>query len=143
MNAAAQLTFQFCGLPFEIEDGPRQQITPDRAVYRERCGWRWDREALRDALGNWKTWREIHDELERALRVFARNPGMADGAGKWHNPDGTLTGFLWKLQEAWEPNRGTFYPLLGFCDHYQTVHLSRGLLIYCGMVLDSIRGKEA
>lgn len=137
--STAQLTFQFCGLPFEVADEPSAPIIPDRKVYVERCGWRWDGPAFVDAKGNWKTWREIHPDLERALRTFERNPSMKDASGKHHNPDGTLTAFLWKLQEAWEPNRGKIYPLLGFCEHYQRLHLGRGLLIYCGMVLDAIR----
>lgn len=139
MSVATQFTFQFCGLPFEIVDEAAPGIIPDRAVYRERCGWRWSGPALVDAKGNWKTWREIHPDLERALRTFERNPYMEDAGGRSHNPEGTLTAFLWKLQEAWEPDRGTLYPLLGFCERYQRVHLGRGLLIYCGMVLDAIR----
>lgn len=140
MTTPAQLTFQFFGMPFEIEERPESgPVVPDKAVYKERCGHRWGGDAYRNAVGNWKLWREIHDDLEKALRVFARNPEMEDMGGKAHNPDGTLTAFLWKLQEAWEPNRGRLYPLLDFCERYQTVHLGRGLVIYCAMVLDAIR----
>lgn len=137
-----QLTFQFLGMPFEIEETAPAEFRPDRAVYVERCGFRWGGDAFADAKANWKKWREIHGDLEPALRAFARNPGMEDASGKAHNPDGTLKGFLWKLQEAWQPNRGTLDPLLDFCEHYQTVHLGRGLVIYCGMVLDWIRRAE-
>lgn len=60
---------------------------------------------------------------------------LEDVSGKCHNPDGTLTALLWKMQEAWQPDKSCLYPLLDFCEHYQRVFLRRGLVIYCSMLL--------
>lgn len=120
------------------ETDASQPITVDRAVYRERCDARWGGMALRNARGNWHTWAEIHDNLESAMRTFARNPQMEDLTGKAHNPAGTLTDFLWKLQSAIEPNQSCLYPLLDFEEHFQRVFLRRGLIVYCTLILEAL-----
>jgi hypothetical protein len=66
---------------------------------------------------------------------YHRDPVQEDQSGKCHNPDGTLTAFLWQLQLAIQPDRSCLSPLLDFCEHYQRVFLGRGLIIYCSMIL--------
>lgn len=112
---------------------------PDRVEYRNRCVRRWDGPALTDSLRNWRHFKQHHAGLTEALRRFNHDPFQRDSADKCHNPEGTLAGFLWQLQAAWQPDRSQFDPLLDFCDHHQSVHLRRGLLFYCGLVLDQIR----
>ena len=70
------------------------------------------------------------------MRQFRKNPCMTDLNGKMH-ADGTLTDYLWKLQSAMQPDQRRIDPLLDFCEHYQKVHLRRGLLIYCAILLKS------
>lgn len=110
----------------------------DRATYKAECEKRWHGDPLHDALANWKKWQELHDDLLEAMRSYKRNPGMVDMGGKYHNPDATLTSFLWKMQSAWQPNPCRLDPLIDFCDHYQRLFLRRGLLIYCAMLLRCI-----
>lgn len=116
----------------------RPQDAPpfSRETYRTECEKRWDGPALRDARGNWEHWQEHHEALEEAMRKFKRDPMQEDMAGKFHNPTGRLTDFLWILQTAWKESG--LAPLLDFCEHYQRVHLRRGLLIYCTMILREI-----
>ena len=113
-------------------------MTPeDRAHYNEQCELRWSGGPLRDAKRNWHHWLELHDDLENQLRRYKRDPQVHG-----YNPDGTLTSFLWKLQDAWQPDKSCLFPLLDFCDHYQRIFLRRGLLIYCTMVLKALEAGE-
>lgn len=109
------------------------------AQYREKCGERWYGEALRDALHNWHEWEDMRDYLVDAIRQYLRNPFQRDLGDKFYNPDGTLTKFLWHCQEALQPDRSRLNPLLDFEEHYQKIFLKRGLIIYCGDILDGLK----
>jgi hypothetical protein len=117
-------------------DAPACSTLTDRETYRQECRKRWDGEALRDAVQNWRHWKSINQELREAMRQFRRNPTMTDLNGTDH-ANGTLTDYLWKLQTAMQPDRGRLDPLIDFCEHYQKCHLRRGLIIYCTMLLQS------
>jgi len=112
-----------------------------RDTYRSECDQRWEGQSLRNARGNWSHWKSLHAELEKAMREYLRNPQQEDLTGKAHNPNGTLTDFLWTLQSAWQPNKACLAPFLDFCEHYQKVHLRRGLVIYCTMLLREIEAQ--
>lgn len=113
-----------------------------RTTYVAECGRRWSGEALRDAIHNWNHWQELQTDLLEAMRQFHRNPMLQDVSGKCHNPDGTLTALLWKMQEAWQPDKSRLSPLLDFCDHFQKVFLRRGLVIYCSMLLRQLENTQ-
>jgi hypothetical protein len=110
----------------------------DRAEYRRLIAARWTGDALRDAARNHKAFAEIHDQLTDAMRAFARDPWKKDIHDRCLNPDGTLTAYLWKLQEAIQPDKSCLYPLLDFCEHWQKCHLRRGVLQYCQLILREI-----
>ncbi len=78
---------------------------------------------------------ELHADIEAIVRVYLHDCWVKDISGKCHNPDGTLSGWLWKCAEAhsfiWD-----------FCTHYQTGHLSRGLIAYCKMVIVEIKAAQ-
>lgn len=103
--------------------------------YRQKCRERWGGDALKDALSNWRGFESLRSDLTEALRVFCRDPFLQDLAGKCHNPKGTLSDFLWKLQSALQPHKGRLDPLLDFEEHFQKVFLRRGLIIYCHALL--------
>lgn len=107
----------------------------DRAHYVAECEKRWHGAALQNARRNWRDFQELRPELLEALRSYRRDPMQTDIGGKCHNPDGTLTAFLWKLQEALQPSRSCLHPLLDFEEHFQKIFLRRGLIIYCSMIL--------
>jgi hypothetical protein len=107
----------------------------DRVRYNAECDQRWSGPAGQDARRNWAHFEEMRDDLTRVLRAFRVNPFLKDVAGKAHNPEGTLRDFLWKLQAAWQPDKGCLDPLLDFEEHFQAVFLRRGLVIYCEMIL--------
>jgi len=104
--------------------------------YKEKCASRWDGPALRDAIDNWKTWREMHAYLVGAMKLYVRNPTQQDINGKHHNESGTLRDFLWNCQMALQPDRSRLDPLLDFEERYQKVFLKRGLVIYCEYIGD-------
>lgn len=110
-----------------------------RREYRRQCELRWSYRAIHNARGNWSHFEELKPQLLEALRAFQKDPLQVDLSGKSHNPDGTLTSFLWSLQTALQPDKSRLHPLLDFCDHYQKVHLRRGLVIYCGLLLRGLR----
>ncbi len=118
-------------------------MTIDHKVYLEKCRERWSGAQYSDARANWSHFNAMHDDLVASLREFKRNPLLTDLAGQHHNPDGTLTAFLWKLQGARSPNNGSLWPLCDFCDHYQRVFLRRGLIVYCTLILRAIEAAEA
>jgi hypothetical protein len=118
-------------------------VNIDRAAYREACAGRWHGEPLRNAFANWHDFEAMRGDLERCLRDFLHNPFTEDFSGTCHNRDGTLTSFLWNLQSAWQPDKSCLRPLLDFCEHYQKIFLRRGLVIYCGMLLDAMREETA
>lgn len=116
--------------------------TPNWTDYLDECRKRWHGDCLWDARQNWHDWKLMHDQLETALREYHRNPQQEGVGGDCHNPDGTLTSFLWKLQTSWQPDKSCLRPFLDFCDHYQTIFLRRGLVIYCSLVLRTIEAPE-
>jgi hypothetical protein len=110
--------------------------------YKAQCKQRWHSGCLRDAKVNWHDFEEIRETLVEAMRQFKRNPGQEDLNGKFHNPDYSLTNFLWNLQAAIEPDRSCLHPLLDFEEHHQKCFLRRGLIIYCSQILrESEAGK--
>ncbi len=102
----------------------------NRAAYIEKCERRWHGECLSDARRNWNLFHGHHEELTAILLPYLRDPGVQDVHGKFHNPDYTLTSWLWKCSEA-DENRWIW----DFCEHYQTCHLRRGLIAYCEQLL--------
>jgi hypothetical protein len=110
----------------------------DKKKYMEECRQRWYGHALQDALSNWKTWQEMDEYLMEAMKQFQRNPFQKDIAGTYHNHNGTLSGFLYHCQEAIQPDKYRIDPFLDFEEHYQKVFMRRGLLIYCGAILDEL-----
>ena len=117
-------------------------VTLDRAHYNDQCALRWSGEPLRDARRNWHHYQGMQGDLVTALLAYKRNPMLHDGGEFYGNPDGTLTSFLWKLQDAWQPDKSCLAPLLDFCDHYQKIFLRRGLLIYCTTILRHLEAGE-
>jgi len=111
------------------------QCADPKKSYRAKCEQRWYGLALRDALANWKLWKEMDDYLRTAMREYLRNSGQVDATGNYHNPDHTLTGFLWNCQTALQKSKSSLYPFLDFEEHYQKIFLKRGLLIYCESIL--------
>lgn len=115
---------------------------PTRAEYIAKCRERWGGDALRDAIRNWNDWKELRAGLKEAMWTYSRNPGLQGVAGEFHNPDNTLTSFLWKLQEAWQPDKSCLHPLLDFEENFQKVFLRRGLIIYCSLLLKGVESKN-
>ena len=107
----------------------------DHAHYIAECQKRWHGATMSDARANWLHFEEMKGSLLEAMRTYKRNPMLQDLSGKYHNPDGSLTSLLWKMQDAWQPDQSCLFPLLDFCDHYQKIFLRRGLIIYCSMLL--------
>lgn len=106
-----------------------------RATYVEKCAERWHGWALADARRNFADFEEIKDTLIDAMRSYRRDPFQRDIADKCLNPDGTLTAFLWRLQESITPDRSCLHPLLDFEESCQKVFLRRGLIAYCTLIL--------
>lgn len=114
--------------------GPRPELCT-KGAYKARCADRWYGLALNNALANWDHWEGMKPTLVEALTAFHRDPQLEDAAGMRHNPDGTLTAMLWKLQTALQPDNSRLGPLLDFEEHWQKIFLSRGLIIYCDLLL--------
>lgn len=110
----------------------------DKLVYTKRCRFRWSGEYLHDAISNWDHFETLKDDLVAALRKWKHNPFMQDAGGKCHNPHGTITSMLWILQDAWQPNKSCLNPLLDFCEGTQRIHLRRGLIYYCNLILEEM-----
>lgn len=116
-------------------------VPMDRAHYVAECEKRWFGPALADARRNWRDFHELKPTLVAALREYRRDPMQEDISGKCLNPDGTLTAFLWRLQESLEPNRSCLHPLLDFEERHQKIFLRRGLIIYCTMLLRELEAR--
>lgn len=114
----------------------------NRAEYNAACKERWRGPALVDAKENWDDWQELHDDLKEKMREFHRNPFLKDVSGKCHNSNGNLSAFLWKLQEAWEPDRSRLSPFLDFEENFQRCFLRRGLIIYCTGLLRELESEK-
>lgn len=113
----------------------------DREAYINECKNRWHGAALQDARRNWNRWEELRSQLLDSMRDFKRNPTLFDGR-KHHNPDGTLTAYLWKLQDAYQADKSRLDPFIDFEEHFQKVFLRRGLVIYCTGLLREIETPE-
>jgi hypothetical protein len=98
---------------------------------------RWSGDAFRNARANWTMFEEHRADIVAVLEPYLRDSGCRDIAGNYHNPDHTLTGWLWKCSEARENSW-----IWDFCAHYQKCHLSRGLIIYCKMVIVEIKAAQ-
>lgn len=105
--------------------------------YRELCLRRWHGQYLRDALRNFSDFQCQHD-LIPALISFKNNPSQQHLDGTYLNPDGTLTSFLWKLQDAVQLDKSCLQPFLDFNEDSQTIFIRRGLIYYCQLVLNQI-----
>lgn len=102
----------------------------DRKQYIDKCKERWHGVHLADAAQNWFGFEKIKTDLTEAMKEYKRNPGQKDLTGKYHNPDYTLTNFLWKLQSTLQPDKGRLDPLIDFEEHFQKCFLRRGLIIF-------------
>lgn len=114
----------------------------DRQTYNAECAQRWEGPALNDARRNWGHFEELRPLLEPALRAYLRDPSLEDVRGVKHNPEGTLTAMLWKLQESMQPDGSRLSPLLDFEERYQKVFLRRGLVPYCKLLLRDMETVE-
>lgn len=114
----------------------------DFKEYIEKCKQRWSGEFLRDAKQNWHAFQELKVKLVEELKSYRENPFQKDSAGKCHNPNGTLTDFLWNLQSAWQPDKSRFDPFIDFEEHFQKCFLRRGLIIFCSMILRELETKH-
>ena len=117
---------------------PGSPLGRDRKAYIDECAMRWDGECLRDARRNWQLFEEHYDELVAILTPYLRDSGVQDIAGKYHNPDHTLTSWLWTCSNA-EGNGWTW----DFCEHYQKCHLRRGLIAYAKQVIRELQANIA
>jgi len=116
----------------------------NRETYVTACAARWYDAPLVDALRNWDGFEAIKDDLVENLRAFRRDPYMSTPGGMVCNPEGTLTAFLWKLQEGFaEGDRSKLHPLLYFDEHNQKVSLRRGLRVYCVLILEQLNAEAA
>lgn len=113
-----------------------------KTAYIEKCKRRWYGVALKDAFHNWKTWKEMDEYLRDAMQQYIRNTGQVDARGEYHNPDHSLSGFLWNCQEALQKRKSNLYPFIDFEEHYQRFFLRRGLLIYCELILNELENKH-
>lgn len=95
---------------------------------------RWDGEAFLDAVKNWIVFEDHHEDIVGILAPYLRDCWVSGVGGEMHNPEGTLTAWLWKCSAAhsfiWD-----------FCEHYQRAHLRRGLIAYCKQVIREIEAK--
>lgn len=86
-----------------------------------------------DAMENWDVMQKYRTNLLCWLQRFHVDRELRVGS-KCHNPKATLTGMLWLASKsedmAW---------LLSFEAKYQAHFLRRGLLDYCGLLLDSMK----
>jgi len=114
----------------------------DRQEYVALCRSRWSDWCLADARRNFAEFEELSARLEPFLRDYAHDPCMEDVTGKCHNPDGTLTALLWKLQDVLQENKSCLHPFLDFNEDSQTIFLRRGLLFYCQLLLRGNRDRE-
>jgi hypothetical protein len=113
---------------------PGSPPSVDRARYREMVAFRWYDEPLKDARRNFRLFEEHRAELEEIVRPYLRDNWCEDMAGKCRNPDGTLTGWLWKCTEVQEN-----WWIWDFCNHYQRCHLRRGILQYCHLLIEQLQ----
>lgn len=111
--------------------------------YESECDKRWYGVALSDALHNWNQWEEMREYLVEVMRQYRHNSGQVDMSGKYHNPDHSLSGFMWNCQLTFDPTQTHLNPFLDFEEHYQKIFLRRGLLIYCGGILDELKAECA
>lgn len=125
----AQTTF------LNVACGHSAPIVDTHLHYISECEARWHGPALRDARSNWTAFEELKPVLTEALLAYHRDTQLEDVTGRLHNPDGTLTSYLWKFQDTLQSDKSCLHPLLDFEEHYQKVFLRRGLLIYCAMIL--------
>lgn len=112
---------------------PCSPLGRDRKEYLRECEARWEGPALMDARRNWRIFEEAHDALVAILVPYLRDNWIKDISGKCHNPDGTLTAWLWKCSADSEN-----WWIWDFCEHYQKCHLRRGLIAYAKQVIREI-----
>ena len=90
-------------------------------------------------MRNFADFEPLKPTLLEALHDLRRDPFLKDLAGKFHNSEGTISGMLWNLQTNLNPDRSSLWPLLDFEEHHQKVFLRRGLVVYCGILLDELK----
>lgn len=106
----------------------------DRAAYLIACGQRWSGAQLSDARRNWRVFEENNESIVAVLAPYLRDNFCEDLGGKKHNPEGTLTAWLWKCSDCPEN-----WWVWDFCEHYQKCHLRRGLIEYCKQVIGEMK----
>ncbi len=102
----------------------------DRKAYLLECEARWSGPALMNARLNWRIFEENYEAIVGVLTPYLRDNMCEDLTGKMHNPEGTLTAWLWKVSDQKEN-----WWVWDFCEHYQKCHLRRGLIAYCKQVI--------
>ena len=132
----------FPDLPPVTDRQPVLKLYCTKANYRQSCQQRWGRIALRDALDNWENFEELRETFTTWCEHYRRDPMMYVGQ-KAHNPDGTLTSMVYVMQSALAPDKSHLHPCLDFEEHFQTVFIRRGLLIYLTLLLQEAPGGAA
>lgn len=134
---SVEATYEEQAQPARCALAPGSPPGRDRKAYLDECAMRWDGPALMDARRNWRIFEEAHDALVAILVPYLRDNWIKDISGKCHNPDGTLTAWLWKCsadQENWW--------IWDFCEHYQKCHLRRGLIAYAKQVIRELQANN-
>ena len=135
MHEAEQ--FDLPAMPPAQPEPPARVSRCTWANYKAACRVRYGREPLRDALANWADFEERRADFAIWLEHYRRDPRMTIGV-KEHNPGGTLASLVWVMQVALEPDRSCLLPCLDFEEHFQTVFIRRGLLIYLNLLQEAV-----
>ena len=123
----------FAGMPLVP---PRRKVLPicTRSSYAVSVKKRWSGFARTNALNNWREFEEHKATFQSWCAHYKRDPQMWVGQ-KAHNPEGALTSMVWVMQVAIQPDRSCLWPCLDFEEHFQSVFIRRGLLIYLTLLL--------
>ncbi len=128
----------FAGLP-SVSQKPPVKIYCTLENYRASCHERWHGVPLLNALDDWEDYQEHRATFTAWCEHYKRDPQMFVGQ-KAHNPEGTLSSMVWVMQTAIEPDQSRLHPCLDFEEHFQTVFIRRGLLIYLTLLLKELEG---
>ena len=123
----------FAGLP-PVAPKPVLKVVCTRANYLESVKARWHGWALIDARENWSDFEELKETFRAWCDHYRRDSRLCVGE-KAHNPEGTLTSMVYVMQTALQPDKACLHPCLDFDNHFQTVFIRRGLLMYLTLLL--------
>ena len=123
----------FPGLPAAPEKAAAETVCT-RVNYVAECEKRYGGWTLQDALDNWFDFEERREVFGQWCDHFRRDPQLRVGP-KAHNPAGTLTGMVWVMQSALDPDRSCLHPCLDFEEHFQVFFIRRGLMAYLTLLL--------